>query len=272
MIGQKRIQSELMQLSDANKFPRFSIITGSCGSGKKTLCRLIGSKMFGIIVMIPDIKVETIRNMILNSYKVTTPTLYVIPDADAMSLGAKNSLLKVTEEPPNNAYFIMTLENIDNTLPTIKSRAFCFYLDPYSEQELDFYYETVSSKMPHLKIMHKLAETPGEINYLMQAGPDKFLEYVEKVVDNIAVVNGSNAFKIAKDISLKDSDAGYDLRMFWKSFSIVCFDRYKEDPDQKYADGIALTNKFMRKLTIKSINKTMLFDAWILAIRRLWFE
>ena len=69
--------------------------------------------------------------MIELAYKQTEPIIYLIQDADKMSLGAKNSLLKVIEEPPQQAYFIMELQQIENTLDTIKSRCQEIKLDSY---------------------------------------------------------------------------------------------------------------------------------------------
>ena len=120
MIGQTEVLKQVNNLIEKG-FPRFVIITGQKGQGKTTLALEIAKKL-NILVVDIGIKVDEIRDMIEMSYKQTEPIIYLIQNADKMSLGAKNSLLKVIEEPPNNAYFIMELKQIENTLDTIKSR------------------------------------------------------------------------------------------------------------------------------------------------------
>lgn len=105
MIGQKEILKQVDDLMDKG-FPRFVVITGQKGQGKKYLAKQIAKKL-NYPIIVSEIKIENIRQIIELSYKHTEPIIYLIPDADKMSLGAKNSLLKVIEEPPNNAYFIM---------------------------------------------------------------------------------------------------------------------------------------------------------------------
>ena len=111
MIGQKRLKEELNHIWNEGGLPRFMIIAGMKGQGKKTFAKEIAKSLSYNIAEI-DTKIDSIRSMIETAYSQTSPIIYLITDADDMSLGAKNSLLKVIEEPPQQAYFIMTLEVI----------------------------------------------------------------------------------------------------------------------------------------------------------------
>ena len=111
MIGQKHLQSRIEQLITDRTFPRFSILVGPKGSGKKTfanwiITKIVRQEALSYSQVCPDVKIDTIRQIIESAYKTISTNIYVIPDADTMSNAAKNALLKVTEEPPNNAYFI----------------------------------------------------------------------------------------------------------------------------------------------------------------------
>ena len=122
------------------------LIVGNKGSGKKTMANYVVNKMqqrekieFGSkcdSYILPDVKVATVREIIEHSYHQKTPMVYIFPDIDNMSKEAQNSILKITEEPPNKAYFIMTVEDLNNILPTIKSRAFCVFMDKYKKEEI----------------------------------------------------------------------------------------------------------------------------------------
>lgn len=64
------------------------------------------------------------------------PRVYIIEDADLMSLGAANSLLKFIEEPTSEIYGILITEHIDNILPTIKSRSINITFDELNKEHL----------------------------------------------------------------------------------------------------------------------------------------
>ncbi|WP_066503971.1 DNA polymerase III subunit delta' [Abyssisolibacter fermentans] len=56
--------------------------------------------------------------------------VYIIKDANNMTVEAQNSFLKTLEEPPNHAIIIMTCVNSYNLLPTIVSRTQIFTFFP----------------------------------------------------------------------------------------------------------------------------------------------
>ena len=286
MIGQGQLQSRIKQLIEDGTFPRFSIFVGPNGSGKKTLALEI-AKWFethevAYRFMCSDVKIETIRGIIHGAYTTFGGTnIYIIPDADNMSNAAKNALLKVTEEPPNNAYFIMTLEDENNTLETIRSRGTVFHMDRYTPDEIEEYAAKYLDAVPgdavpgtKWDIVRDLCETPGDVEILLKSNPSEFYDYVQLVVDNIAEVSLANAFKMPSKISLKDGAEGYDLKLFWKAVSKVMLDRAKERGNSKelvkYCDGYSVTQGYLRKLRVKGINKQMLIDCWLIEIRELW--
>lgn len=50
------------------------------------------------------------------------PKIAYISGMDLLSIAAQNALLKTLEEPPKNAFFILSVSNISRVLPTIMSR------------------------------------------------------------------------------------------------------------------------------------------------------
>lgn len=270
MIGQHNLKHTIDTLIENNTFPRFSILVGPEGSGKKLMSKHIATKL-GAIHTLRGVGVDDVRDLIQEAYKVSAPIVYVVADADKMSPAAKNALLKVTEEPPKSAYIILTLTDLNNTINTIRSRGQVFYMDSYTVDNIDEYYHTMFlSYICDRHIITDLCVTPGEVDTLMQTNPTEFYEYVEKVVDNIAEVSGSNSFKIAQRIKFKDTDENkYDLKLFWKAFMTICSSRLREDP-HRYAEGIKITSKYLQELRITGINKASTFDCWILDLRKEW--
>ena len=264
MIGQHRLSDCVEKLIENGAFPHFSIFVGAKGSGKKTFLK---EHFEGIYL--EDNKVDSVRKMIEMAYKVSQET-FIMHDADNMSNAAKNAILKVIEECPNDNYFIMTLEDKNNTLETIRSRGTVFHMDIYTPDEIFEYYWSLegSNIMPHgmpndAELVRELCETPGDVQTLVKMRVHAFYDYVQLVVDNIAEVSLANAFKIPSKIAVKEDTEGYDLRLFWKAFIKVAFDmgRY---------NGVYTTSLYLRKLRTKGINRQMLIDNWVLEIRELW--
>ena len=135
MIGQKNNINTIIQWRCNKSVPRFIIISGDIGSGRLTLAKVI-IRMINAKGIIMGNSIAEVRETIENSYAITEPTCYIFRNADDMKNEAKNALLKVVEEPPNNAYFIMTVQNIDNMLGTIKSRGTVIKMEPYTREEL----------------------------------------------------------------------------------------------------------------------------------------
>ena len=266
MIGQYDVLRRLNSLIENNTLSRFLIMIGANGSEKNSIAPYIAERLDAICVEVDDCKVETIREICENAYKVSALTIYNIKDADQMSLQAKNSLLKITEEPPNKAYFVMTLEDYNNTLPTIRSRADMFFMQPYTSEQLTNYgKKQYGYNQEELDIVIKICQTPGDVDLLASYNTKDFYAFIEKTVDNITMVSGSNVFKMAKYIKFKDTDEGYDLQMFWRAFCVVCYNR-------KFYLPVKITSRYSALLYSKSINKQMLFDMWILEIREKWLE
>jgi len=277
VVGQNKLKELLQTRIDNDNFPRFSLLVGAKGSGRHTLIKeFIVPNTNMIIYELPDVKIETIRNIIRVSYKVTAPTLYIISNADDMSTPAKNALLKVTEEPPNNAYFIMLLENEQNTLATLRSRGTLLRLDYYSVDDIANYYNhytDIAGTPEECSIVRTLCETPGEVQELVSYGVIEFSDYVNKVVDNISIVSGANAFKIGDKLNFKDDYKKYSLKLFWKAFMSNCLDRVVSDDSDmaiNYLVGEIITSKYLQQLRLKGINKQSLFDMWLLDIRKEW--
>lgn len=271
MIGQKVLLERIGGQIERNKFPRFSILIGERGSGKKTLAKEIGT-MLNCATACVSPTVDNIRDVIEDSYKLIDPIIYIITDCDNMSSAAANALLKITEEPPQKAYFILTCESVDNLLSTIKSRGVTYMLEPYTYEDKCDYLSLHKGKTEKEEtFILSVATNLGDVAELVKLDVTEFQEYVELVVDNIAAVSDSNAFKIADRINIKDDTDKIDLRLFWNAFNTVCVDRMMtSDNPLDFARAVAVTGDALQELHIRGINKQMLFDKWILDMREIW--
>lgn len=259
MIGQKYLKKYVKHLQDEENFPHFAIFVGRKGCGKKTFLKEYFDGIYP-----ENNKVDSIRKIIEMAYQVSDRT-FIIPDADDMSNAAKNALLKVVEECPNNNYFIMTLEDEINTLETIRSRAQMFYFDMYFPKDLSDYATTLGVT-EDLDAIGDVCDTPGEVNILIESGVRDFIDYVQLVYDNIMTVSLPNALKIGNKVAMKDGAEGFDLKLFWRIFERLCM---KEGTSQSASKSI-ITSKALMQLRRKGINRQMLFDTWVFEVRGLF--
>lgn len=296
MIGQKQVLKQIDNLIEKG-FPRFVVITGQRGQGKTELANYIFHKLDeyystpepdnrgGIYMLEIGIKIDEIREMIEMAYKQTEPIIYLIQNADKMSINAQNSLLKLVEEPPQQAFIIMELQQIENTLETIKSRCQEIKIEQYNEKDIQ---EMINKINPVLdaterRMISKVAQNYYQIEMLVRYGIRPFYDYVDKVYNNIYKVQSANSFKIAEKLDLKDTGEGYDLEMFWNMYIYRCIGELfglmaspANENDWAEADIVGkcinITEKYKQKLNINGINKSMLFDQWILDIRKEWLN
>lgn len=292
MIGQKEVLKQIDNLIEKG-FPRFIVITGQRGQGKTELAKYIFHKLDeyystpepdnrgGIYMVEIEPKIDNIREMIEMAYKQTEPIIYLIQNADKMSIGAKNSLLKVIEEPPNNAFFIIELQQIENTLETIKSRCQEIKMQEYTyEEKMEMLNKLKpDATLEETQVLNKL-DNYYQMQKVLKYNPIEFINYVDKVYNNIYKVQSANSFKIAEKIDLKDTGEGYDLELFWVMYMNIgigelfnyAIDNSWDETSDIIDKCISITSKYKNKLKITGINKQSLFDCWILDIRKEWLK
>lgn len=275
MIGQKQVLKQIDNLIEKG-FPRFVIITGQKGQGKTELVKYISKKLKYSLVEF-GIKIDEIREMIEIAYKQTEPIIYLIQNADKMSINAQNSLLKLVEEPPQQAFIIMELQQIENTLETIKSRCQEIKMESYTEEELDYMIDSLQLQynnritQKEKMILGRSAQNYYQLKKMLDYGVWNFYDYVDKVYNNIYKVQSANSFKIAEKIDLKDTGEGYDLEMFWNMYIYRCIGELFDlmaypGTEERWAEAdivgkcISMTEKYKQKLSINGINRSFLVD------------
>lgn len=281
MLGQAKLIAQIDDLIEEDTFPRFSIVVGERGMEHEDVAHYVSQKMQADYICLQDVKVDTVRTMISNAYKLHNTTVYCIPNADDMSINAKNAMLKVVEDAPNKAYFIMCLEDLSNTLATIQSRGIVFrmYSPKVSEIE-DFarsrYVNKEDIDEDVIKLYGELCSTPGDVIYFTKHDITNFYKYAEWVADNIIKLDGAEVFKISDKLALKDEEDKYDCLLFLKALQKVFVDRVCTT-QLKQGCGhycscsiIVCIGRFAQDLRIKGINKGMLIDNLILEMRKIW--
>ncbi len=233
LYGNEKLKSFFSSAAEKGKIAHAYIFEGGRGSGKHTLarrlacllacrslferpcmmcesCRKIAEGISPDIIEIklPDDKktigVEQLRELRSSVYVKPSEEdikVYIISNAEAMTVQAQNVFLKVLEEPPMGVYFIMLCENSSNILPTVKSRAPVLKMHIFSDEELEKYLleynkqavNLFSSNEEEFKLIVRIAEGKiGEAERLIsdskndksQSKHEKARRFIELTADH----------------------------------------------------------------------------------------
>lgn len=167
LLFQEKVFDMLHSFKRSGAFPHALIFEGSQGSGRKTAaqyaamlllcknedtapcqgcsgCRKMAAKTHpDFSVLLPEnksktISVEQVRSMKLSAFvspHEAQRKVYFIPDAQHLRAEAQNALLKLIEEPPESAYFIMTVLSRSNLLDTVVSRSAVIAMQELSDEQ-----------------------------------------------------------------------------------------------------------------------------------------
>lgn len=153
LLGNDRLKNNLTAAVNTGKTAHFYLITGTPGSGRKTLARLLAAALqcegadrpclacnicrkamantHPDIITVDDtehktLPVKLIRETCSDLYirpNEGKKKIYIIPRAQDMRVEAQNAFLKNLEEPPPYGVFILIADNPEKLLPTIRSRS-----------------------------------------------------------------------------------------------------------------------------------------------------
>lgn len=141
VVGQDVIVNNLRKQFKSGRIPHFFLISGSPGTGKTTLSRIIAMMLQNAkpdeSISKYDIReinaadengVDTIRDLIKTTkYMPLAPSLVkviILDEAQQLTTQAQNTLLKVTEDPHEQLYFIFCTSNSSKIIAALKRRAY----------------------------------------------------------------------------------------------------------------------------------------------------
>lgn len=270
MIGQERIIDKINRWKEV---PRFIILNGKKGCGKKTLSKYIADK-FGLQLILIGTRIDDIREMINLAKESNSNILFVIEDGNKMSIGAENTLLKTTEEAPNNSYIVLTVENKDLLLPTILSRGEVFNFQNYQTKHFNQILTEKNLLQNSESINEEILWAYPNLGYLDFLSIDEAKELVvfcKKISSSIREANGANAFKITEKIKVKDGQEGYDLTQFIYCLKNVCSNKLlesvknKSDIEYQYQlNYIQILTKLEQMLSNPLFNKSYILDKLVI--------
>ena len=265
MIGQTQAKSLLRSLT---VIPQFIIVAGAAGSGKSLFIQeLCKTRLNCEPIEINSI--DDVRTICESAVDLQKPTAYVLSTFDTVNFRTKEAILKLCEETPKYVYIFIETNSITSLKQTLLSRAFIFNLQPYSIEELKRYCLTLENATEtEIESIINVFNTPGSIKRVQQLDTQAFLSFCNKVANFIGTAPLGNALKISNSLKLKNDSTGYDLDLFFNAVShYALINRDQIGLDTAYNIIKASSKQTQQFLQVGSLNKQMLFDAWLLDIR-----
>lgn len=161
LIGHQQIREYIERVSEQNRLAHAYCFSGPEGIGKQFFAKTLASVLlqtssdaldthadFLHIARLWDEKKERFAHTItveqirgLRTHAQTSPMqgkkkIYLIEEADSMTVAAQNALLKVLEEPRGDTHFFLLTDQFTHLLPTIRSRVTQLQFRPMQREAL----------------------------------------------------------------------------------------------------------------------------------------
>lgn len=234
VVGHKDIIQYIENAVKMDKVSHAYILNGEKGSGKKLLANLfamslqcddreedgdacgkcksckqsLNSNQPDIIkvthekpntISIDDIREQVNGDIGIKPYS-SKYKIYIIADADMMTVQAQNAILKTIEEPPEYAVIMLLTENAETLLPTIRSRCVMLKLRNTRDQLVKKYLME-QMQIPDYKADICVAFAQGNVGKaIMLASSEHFNEIKEEAVHLLRNINEMELSDLAEAV------------------------------------------------------------------------
>ncbi len=245
IIGHEQIIEHLQNAIELDKVSHAYIINGEKGTGKILIadafamtlqcekqgrvpclkCRSCKQTLSGnqpdIIHVSHEkpntISVEEIRSQLNNDIEVkpySSPRkIYIIDEADKLTIQAQNALLKTIEEPPAYAVVILLTCNSDALLPTILSRCVQLNIKPVQDKVLKRYLME-RLKVPDYKADLSVAFARGNVGKAVALASSENFDMIKKdALDMLRYLEDMEIYEVVEWVK-KISDYKLEINDF----------------------------------------------------------
>ena len=228
IVGNEHIIKNLQSAVSTNTISHAYIIDGAEGLGKKLLANTFAKTLQcekggttpcdecischtfdsgnnpDIIYVVPTktkaLGIEDIRNQMVNIANIkpykNKYKIFIIDNADTMTVQAQNAILKTIEEPTSYSVFILLSTNSASFLPTVLSRCILIKLKPLSEEIVKKYI------MDNLKVSEEKAGVYSAFALGSIGKAKQLIESEEFAVKRQNIIDTLNKIKKSDDIEI----------------------------------------------------------------------
>lgn len=168
---------------------------------------------------VDDLREQLISDIQIKPYS-SAYKIYIIDEAEKMTVQAQNSLLKTIEEPPKYGIILLLTTNAEGFLPTILSRCAILNLKPIQNVQIKKYLME-QFKVPDYKADICVAFAQGNLGKAIKlASSEKFDEIKGQLVKSlkqITIMEYSALLNLVKEMEVYKQDIYeyLDLMLVW---------------------------------------------------------
>ncbi|MBM6947207.1 DNA polymerase III subunit delta' [Mordavella massiliensis] len=289
VVGHKDIINYIRSAVTENRVSHAYILNGERGAGKKMLaslfamtllcekqgpepcnechsCRQANSGNHPDIIRVThekpnSISVDDIRRQVNDDIQIKPYQgpwkIYIIAEADLMTVQAQNALLKTIEEPPAYAVIFLLTENAEALLPTITSRCVMLKLRNIKDTLIRKYLME-QLHVPDYRADMCTAFAQGNMGRaIMLANSEHFNEIREEAVQLLKYINEMDISEIAKAVkritAYKLEITDYlDIIMIWYR-DVLLYKATKEVDKVVFRDQIDAIRERAKKSSYEGI-------------------
>ena len=252
VVGHERVKEYLKNAIAMDKISHAYIINGPDGIGKKTIASVFAQalqceegqaqpcgKCHSCIqaqsgnqpdiiwvghekaasIGVDDVRTGLNSDILIKPYS-SRYKIYIIDEAEKMTVQAQNAMLKTIEEPPSYGIIILLTNNADSFLPTILSRCVVLNLKPLSNKEVEKYLME-KEHVPDYQARFAAAFAQGRLGRAIDIiSSENFGELKDEVlrllrhINKMELTDVMEAVKQAAERKLEIDDY-IDLMMMW---------------------------------------------------------
>lgn len=281
ILGNERNKEILEKTIKLNKTSHSYLFWGTEGIGKKLIAKEVAKRILCLEKNMQDckcksciefdsdnnpdfqlieatdgkIKIDQIREMqrkIAEKPIISSQKVYLIDDADTMTVEAQNCLLKTLEEPPEYITIILICSNEDTMLSTIKSRCTRMHFEPIEKEKVK---QFIHANYPDIEMSDKIIElAQGSIGKAIRLNWNKDVyENIEKILlsmqtkDLIDIVQMSDGIYKAKE----------DIQSILEYINVMLLELSRQN--KKYINCVEIVEDTKKRLKANS-NYDMCID------------
>lgn len=245
-IGNNKIKEQLTFLHASNRLPHAIIIEGEEGLGKRTLAREIALNLFCrsegerpcrscpqcskvLKGFHPDIyeysapgtprsfhiaTVREVREDIIMQPNEADYKVYILGNCQCMGIEAQNAILKILEEPPQYAIFILTTTTKSALLETVLSRSVVISLEGVDAKQGADYICQKDDSIDFNDAYSAMSVWNGNIGKAFQSLSDGKLSKISSISNDMCeALLMENEYEMLKCCSVFDGDRATQLNV-----------------------------------------------------------